>query len=232
MATILDGLNWGKTQIGRPYCTNWNIRFGPDCYDCSGFIIKVMEHAGMPSGSMPSDTASMCRWLLKNPKYRLDAATAKTTPGAILLLGGINGYGPLGHAELSLGDGRTLGSSGSGNGVGIRTFARLPWADFMRAPSVIYGDAPVAPIPTPIPSPIPPTLFMEEEMRLVRGNVKPHVWLVTGMFKHHVTAEFYPHWLNVARGTPGAVDQSGKEYVWPQAMVDSLVDAATLAVKP
>ena len=72
---------------------------------------------------------------------------------------------------------------------------------------------------------------MEEEMRLVRGNTTPHVWLVTGMFKHHVTAEFYPHWLNVARGTPGAVDQSGKEYVWPQAMVDSLIDTAKLAVK-
>ena len=231
MVTINDGLAWGKTQVGKPYCTDWNTRFGPNCYDCSGLVTRVLERGGMASGALPTNSADMCRWLLRNPKYRLDRTTARNTPGAIILLGGVDGYGPKGHVGLSLGGGKTLESAGSKNGVGIYDFDRLPWGDFMRAPGVIYGVEPAAPLPTPLPSPVPPMLFEEEDMRLVRGADTPHVWLVTGPFKHHVTAEFYPHWLNVARGTPGAVDQSGKEFVWPQRMVDSLVDVATLARK-
>lgn len=232
MATISDGLAWGRTQVGKPYCTDWDKRFGPNCYDCSGLVIRVLERGGMAPGTIPSNSADMCRWLLRNPKYRLDRAAARNTPGAILLYGGTSGYGAAGHVGLSLGGGQTLESSGSKNGVGIYSFDRLPWGDFMRAPGVIYGSAPTTPIPTPLPSPIPPILFLsEEQMRLVRGADTPHVWLVIGMFKHHITAEFYPHWLNVARGTPGAVDQAGNEFIWPQRMVDSLVDTATLARK-
>ena len=230
MATIDDGLAWGKTQIGKPYNSDWDKRFGPDAYDCSGFVTRVLEHAGMPSGSLPTNSADMCRWLLKNPKYRLDRATARNTPGAIILLGGVDGYGPNGHVGLSLSGGKTLESAGS-RGVQIYDFDRLAWGDFMRAPNVIYGAAPTTPPNPPIPSPVPPILFEEDDMRLVRGTDTPHVWLVAGMFKHHITAEFYPHWLNVARGTPGALDQSGKEFIWPQRMVDSLVDVATLARK-
>ena len=225
MATIEDGLAWGRTQIGKPYNSDWDKRFGPDAYDCSGFVSQVLWHAGMPKTGLPTNSADMCRWLARNPQYRIDRATARNTPGAIVLLGGIDGYGPKGHVGLSLSGGKTLEAAGS-RGVQIYDFDRLAWGDFMRAPNVVYPTAPT-PVPPPIPIPIP--LDSEDNMRLVRGTDKPHVWLVLGMFKHHVTAEFYPHWLNVARGTPGALDQSGKEFVWPQRMVDSLVDTATLA---
>jgi hypothetical protein len=225
MVTINDGLAWGRTQIGKPYNSDWDKRFGPDAYDCSGFVSQVLWHAGMPKTALPTNSADMCRWLLRNPQYRIDRATARRTPGAITLLGGTDGYGAAGHVELSLGTGENIGSTG-GTGVAIKSFDRLAWGDFMLAPNVIYGTAP-APTPAPIPIPLP--LDSEDTMRLVRGTDKPHVWLVLGMFKHHITAEFYPHWLNVARGTPGALDQNGKEFVWPQRMVDSLVDTATLA---
>ena len=230
MTTITDGLTWGKTQIGKPYNSDWDKRFGPDAYDCSGFVTRVLERAGMAPGALPTNSADMCRWLVRNPKYRLDRATARTTPGAIVLLGGVDGYGPKGHVGFSLGGGQTL-EAASSRGVQIYAFDRLAWGDFMRAPGVIYGAEPSTPLPVPPPSPVPPMLFEEDDMRLVRGTDTPHVWLVTGPFKHHVTAEFYPHWLNVARGTPGAVDQTGKEFIWPQRMVDSLVDVATLARK-
>jgi hypothetical protein len=230
MVTINDGLAWGKTQIGKPYSADWDKRFGPNAYDCSGFVTRVLERSGMVPGSLPTNSADMCRWLLRNPKYRLDRATARNTPGAIILLGGTDGYGPKGHVGFSLSGGKTL-EAASSRGVQIYDFDRLAWGDFMRAPGVIYGAEPATPIPAPLPSPVPPMLFEEDDMRLVRGTDTPHVWLVTGPFKHHITAEFYPHWLNGARGTPGALDQSGKEFVWPQRMVDSLVDVATLARK-
>ena len=114
MVTINDGLAWGKTQIGKPYDSTWANRFGPNAYDCSGLVSQVLWHAGMPQGALPTNSADMARWLLRpeNAHYRLTRAQAISTYGAVCVMGGTSGYGPLGHVEVSLGNGSNLGSTG------------------------------------------------------------------------------------------------------------------------
>jgi hypothetical protein len=228
MVTINDGLAWGKTQVGKPYCTDWNTRFGPNCYDCSGLVSQVLWHSGMPTTALPTNSADITRWLLAHPSYRIDKQRARDTPGAVLLLGGPNGYGPQGHIGLSLGGGKTLESRGSKHGVGIYNLSDIAWDDFMLAPSVVYGGAPTPPAPSP-QYPITP---QETEMKLMRGDKTPHVWIVNGPWKTHVTSEAYPGWLFICNSVPGAVDPTTKkEWVVPQVMIDIITDTASIATK-
>lgn len=220
MTTIRDGVQWGQTQVGKPYCTDFARRFGPDCYDCSGFVSQVLWHAGMPQGALPTNSADMARWLRLHEQYRLTREQAKATYGAVVILGGVNGYGPAGHVGISLGDGRTIESTG-GKGVGFYGFDRLAWSDYFLAPSVDYNR------PAPVP-PTPPTRE-DDDMVLLRGDKTPHVWLVNGPLKTHLTAETYPFWLFFLAGRPGALDPTTrKEWVVPQAMVDAARDVATI----
>ena len=222
MVTINDGLAWGKTQIGKPYDSTWANRFGPNAYDCSGLVSQVLWHAGMPQNALPTNSADITRWLMAHPSYRLDRARAKDTPGAVLLLGGPSGYGAAGHVGLSLGAGKTLESRGS-KGVGIYNLSDINWDDFMLAPNVMYGDGASPPAPTP-QHPITP---QETEMKLMRGDKQPHVWLVNGPWKTHVTADAYNGWLFICNSVPGAVDPTTKkEWVVPQVMVDVITDTA------
>lgn len=212
MTTILDGLNWGRTQVGKPYCTDWDKRFGPNCYDCSGFVERVLEHAGMPAGTLPTNSADMTRYLVAHPQYRLSQEQARNTAGAILLLGGVDGYGPKGHVGLSLGGGKTMESRGSKNGVGIYNFSDIKWTDFMIAPNVAY----TVPQPT---TPTPPNPEEMQDMMLMRGSKTPEVYLVSTT-KTHITAEAYPFWLFILASRPGAVDPTTKkEWVVDEKML-------------
>lgn len=227
MTTIFDGLDWGKTQVGKPYCTDWDKRFGPNCYDCSGLVSQVLWHSGMAQNALPTNSADITRWLLAHPQYRIDKQRARDTPGAVLLLGGPDGYGPKGHVGLSLGGGKTLESRGSKNGVGIYNFIDIGWNDFMLAPGIQY--TPQQPATPPSPSPSPSLIPQETDMKLMRGDKQPHVWIVNGPWKTHITAEAYPGWLFLCNATPGAVDPTTKkEWVVPQAMIDIIADTASL----
>lgn len=210
MSTIRTGVQWGQTQIGKPYDSSWANRFGPDAYDCSGFVTRVLEHAGMPSGALPTNSADMARWLRTHEQYRLPRDRARATYGAICVYGGVNGYGPNGHVGISLGDGRTLEAAGS-RGVAIYGFDRLAWSDYFLAPNVVYGADPL---------PIPPIREETDEMILIRGNATPEVYVTNGVTKTHITAEAYPFWLFFLAGRPGAVDPTTrKEWVVDEKML-------------
>lgn len=219
---IAEALAYARAQVGKPYTTDWARRFGPDAYDCSGLVSASLWHGGMPQGILPTNSADMCRYLAVHPELRLDRATARRTPGAITLLGGIDGYGPKGHVELSLGDGTNIGSTGSG-GVGIRSFDRLAWGDFMLAPVIGH-------VTSPPPSPQPALKIEDEPVKLMRGDTQPHVWLVAGNTKIHLTADqpgqpgTYNAWLMwCAANVPGSIDPTThREWVVPQRMVDAI----------
>ena len=220
--TIRTGVQWGQTQLGKPYDSSAAKRFGPDAYDCSGFVTRVLEHAGMRSGLLPTNSADMARWLRQNEQYRLARSAARASYGSICILGGINGYGAAGHVGISLGDGRTIEAAGS-HGVAYYGFDRLNWSDYFYAPGVEYAS------PPPPPIIIHPQAVFEDDMKLMRGDKTPHVWMVSGPFRLHLTADVYPMWLFTAASTPGSLDPlTNKEYVVPQAMIDSLKDIATL----
>lgn len=61
-------------------------------------------------------------------------------------------------------------------------------------------------------------------MMLMRGDKTPHVWIVNGPWKTHITAAAYPGWLFTCAGRPGALSATGKEHVVPQAMIDAIPD--------
>jgi hypothetical protein len=73
--------------------------------------------------------------------------------------------------------------------------------------------------------PTPPLPVMElDPMYLMRGNMTPHVWIVSGGTKRHLDAAAYPSWLvwSIVH-IPGATDPAtNKEWVVPQVMVDAL----------
>jgi hypothetical protein len=213
--TIWDGLAWAGTQLGKPYDSSATGRFGPTGYDCSGFVSQILWHAGMPQGVFPTNSADMTRYLVAHPELRLSRAQARVTPGAIVLLGGINGYGPLGHVGLVASPGRTFESRGR-TGTGNYNIDDIRWDDFMLAPAVEYAR------PTPPPLPIP---IGDDMPYLMRGDKTPEVWLVNGNTRLWLDQASYGPWkLWLVAHQPGATDpKTNSEWVVPQAMVDRLV---------
>lgn len=149
--SIHQALAFGISKIGHwGYCTDPARRFGQTntCADCSGFVSRCLWEGGMPRYAFPEDSANMARWFEARPGQRLSIPRARATLGAVVVYGGIYGYGPRGHVEFSLGDGRTLGSAGSTSGVGIHAFDRLRWSHGGYAP-ISYATAPPPPPPDP-----------------------------------------------------------------------------------
>jgi len=178
---IETGIAWAHTQLGKPYDSTWDGRFGPTGYDCSGFVSQILWHAGMPQNALPTNSADMCRYLQQHPELRLTRAQARVTRGALVLLGGINGYGPAGHVGMSQGDGTTLESRGR-TGTGQYRFDDINWGDFMLAPAVQYKS-------DPTPPPAPP---VEDEYmpRLVKcDNGDPMVLLTNSIHSRWVQDE-------------------------------------------
>lgn len=224
---ITEALAFARAQIGKPYnATSDAVRFGLNAYDCSGYVCRSLWEGGMPRDALPTNSADMTRYLQRNPALRLTRTQAAHTPGALLLKGGPNGYGPLGHVGFSVGDGiHTLEARGSTGVRELRGLMDLTWDDYMLAPQIGYA-------PPPAPTP-PPTNTGETTMLMLRGDATPHVWLVNGNTKLHLTGDqpgqpgTYGPWLMFCVAhVPGATDPTThKEWVVPQRMVDTIPTA-------
>lgn len=173
---IQQAINFGKTKIGLwHYCTNNNLRFGQTntCADCSGFVSRCLWEGGMPRYAMPENSADIARYFQFNhPERRLSIDEAKHTFGAVLVKGGIYGYGPRGHVVFSLGNGtQTLESSGSGRGVGILSINRLTWSH-AGLPPISFAA------PTPPKPPAPPIPIVEDNMQVIIYRGTPHTFWI------------------------------------------------------
>lgn len=143
-------LNWGKTQLGKPYVTDLRYRFGPNGYDCSGFVVTCANHVGVRlPASNSADIARIC----KQMGLIIPLNKALATPGSALIMGprdGLDGYGPSGHILFVAGDGLTLESSGR-RGVNQRPITTFNWqylfathnATAALLPGIDYQDASV-----------------------------------------------------------------------------------------
>jgi len=208
--SIETGLAWGMTQLGKPYDSSAANRFGPDAYDCSGLVSQVLWRAGMARDAFPTNSADMTRYLVAHPSLRLTRAQARNTRGAVILLGGVNGYGPNGHVGLSLGDGTTLEARG-GRGVGVYQFDSILWDDCMVAPGI-----PTDPPPSPLPS--HPS---EDSMLLVRGDKQPAVYRVRAdrTAKTWIPSEAT---LTIDQTINGQLGFEKTVIVWAQGYVDTI----------
>lgn len=208
--SIETGLAWGMTQLGKPYDSSAANRFGPDAYDCSGFVCQVLWHAGMTKDEFPTNSADQTRYLVAHPQLRLTNAQARVTRGAVILLGGVNGYGPAGHVGLSLGDGTTIESRG-GRGVGIYRFDSIAWDDCMVPPG----------IPTAPPLPPLPSHPSEDSMLLVRGDKQPAVYRVRA---DRTTKVWVPNeaTLTIDQTVNGQLGFEKTVIIWAQGYVDTI----------
>jgi len=208
--SIETGIAWGLTQLGKPYDSSAANRFGPDAYDCSGLVSQILRHAGMAADAFPTNSADMTRYLFAHPELRLTRAQARASRGAVILLGGINGYGPAGHVGMSLGDGTTIEARGA-HGVRIYQFDSIQWDDCMVAPGI---PAP----PPPVPSPLPPS---EDSMLLVRGDKQPAVYRVRA---DRTAKTWIPNEaiLTIDQTINTQLGQRTDVVVWAQAYVDTI----------
>ena len=105
-----DILTFARTQLGKPY-TQVN-RFGPDGYDCSGYVCACYNQAGANMGQLVSDD-------IGHGSQQIPMQQAYSTPGAII---GQWGSGNDGHVAMTLGTGGPdIIQSGGGDGVNIST---------------------------------------------------------------------------------------------------------------
>lgn len=142
LGDIDAAIAFGRTQIGKPYDHNAAeaTRYGPNVYDCSGLVTRCLEVGGMPRRheGFGLNSADMARWGEQHPDRNIGVGAAKATFGALLIAGGVTGYGDAGHVAFSLGDGSTLESNGS-RGVCIDRAGRMTWSHGVLAPTN-YGD--------------------------------------------------------------------------------------------
>lgn len=112
------------TMLGKPYSTS--NRFGPDFYDCSGFIHAGMKKAGIDdSGASGFTSLSYEDWTSRVGTH-MSAARARSVAGALLFLG--HSTGPSGHIGVSRGDGSVYETpSAAGHMSGISPFGRNNW---------------------------------------------------------------------------------------------------------
>ncbi|MGZ7016148.1 MAG: hypothetical protein ACXVL8_03225 [Acidimicrobiia bacterium] len=103
--------------------------------DCSGAVIRALVEGGMTRGhaGFGENSALMARWAEAHPEINIGTAAARNTPGALLVKGGVNGFGDAGHVAFSLGDGHTL-ESNSHHGLCIDDADRLVWSHGLLAP--------------------------------------------------------------------------------------------------
>lgn len=75
-----------------------------------------------------------------------------------------------------------------------------------------------------------PVQIGDDEMKLMRGDKTPEVWLCGSGWKTHITATSYGAWkLWLVANVPGACDpRTSAEWVVPQVMVDNLRDTAAV----
>lgn len=92
------------------YDTGSHRTIGDQGYaDCSGFsVISVRLVAPDVAAHMPTNSADQARWC-RDHGQMIPVSRALRTPGALLFMGPngnpFNGYGPVGHVAVSVGDG-------------------------------------------------------------------------------------------------------------------------------
>ena len=153
MPDIYRAVDFAIAQSGKPYHA-YGARFGLDYYDCSGLVIRSLYEAGVP---LPAGISVENRWgntvSIWNWANRVGGLVsvdkAYHTKGALLIKGRWYGYGPIGHIEFSLGDGREVGAHGSRSGIGVRTCDPSRYQDGFIIPGVDYHLGPPPPPPPP-----------------------------------------------------------------------------------
>lgn len=102
---------------GHPYSTS--NRFGPNTYDCSGFMTAGLRAIGVH----PSGTTS--RTLQDWAGHDVSVSEAAKRVGALLFVGHTDG--PRGHVGASRGDGTVWETPAAGRVTGISPIGRQPW---------------------------------------------------------------------------------------------------------
>lgn len=120
------------------YCTDPDRRFGPTCYDCSGWCWACFHQVGL---EIPKDSADVARWG-RDRGYL--ASLGALIPGDLLIHDRYgdpyNSYGARGHIGWVTGAGpgwvTTSESASSGGGVGFYTRKPSFWCLAVRVPGL------------------------------------------------------------------------------------------------
>lgn len=96
-------------QNGKPYSTVSSQRFGPDFYDCSGYVFTALQAIGIRPANMPTVSDGFLQWCRDDTSHggKTSAITpdqASRVKGALLIKSGV---GSNGHIAVSTGDGKT-----------------------------------------------------------------------------------------------------------------------------
>lgn len=100
-------LNQCQKQFGKPYSTDGSKRFGPNYYDCSGFVYSALRAIGIKDPGLPTVSQAMWQWCANDPARKgggnITVDQAAAIPGALLIR---KGLGSNGHVAVSIGDGK------------------------------------------------------------------------------------------------------------------------------
>jgi hypothetical protein len=177
MAHVEDLIRVLDAYRGRPYSTS-AARFGPDVFDCSGYMVFGLRRIGFTN--VPTVSSTQARWSY-NAGLELSVPNGLRTRGAFLFMGrnrGLEGFGPDGHVALSLGDGvSTIETPAPGRVSGYHRRSPGSWSGAGRIPGLVYGAA-----PPPPPPPRPATV----NGMLARNKDTGEIWLIGPGHAHHV----------------------------------------------
>lgn len=210
-------IQWAEGQCARVpkpgYCTGPR-RFGPSCYDCSGFTFMAYRAAGL---MIPADSSLVARWgreegtVVALNKCKLATLVIHDKYGDPY-----NSTGPRGHIGLFVrasGDRViTYESAGSGRGVGVYSRPASFWSIGVDHPALI--------------GPNPPPVTPEEDMkRIIKGDQFEDRWVTDWITKRHIGTR--PGFDAEARKERDAIIQAGVtqgagEVTWPQAWVETI----------
>lgn len=210
-------IRWADGQTARSpkpgYCTGTS-RFGPSCYDCSGFTYMAYLSDGKV---IPADSSLVARWGRTNGQVH-SVAQARLADLLVHDKYGdpYNSSGPRGHIGLFLraSGNRVISYESAGSGQGVGVYSRLAsfWAISVQHPSF----AGVAPTPSPVPEPVPEKK-KGEMFRVIQGDKSDTLWLTNWGGKRRISS---PDEVN-AIIKAGVTDGAGIVH-WPQAWVDQI----------
>lgn len=151
MPTPTEVLYVAGLNTGKPYEASAR-RFGPNFYDCSGYVTVVLRALGIEPGPSPWTSWSIAAWCY-DAGMEVSVDEAIRTPGALLFMGpnrGLEGWGSTGHIAISRGNGTVFetpawGAWGHGSGIGS-AYGRN-WTGGALVPGVHAGDVAYLPVP-------------------------------------------------------------------------------------
>lgn len=205
--------NWCDATILRaphPYYCTGSSRFGPWCYDCSGFTYMAYKADGK---TIPADSSLVARWGRANEQVR----TTKVARLGDLLVHDkyndpYNSTGSRGHIGIFIRyDGSriiTYESASSQEGTGVYSRAIDWWAISVRHP--VYATS------IAVPPPIK-TTKKDEMIRIIKGDKAPEVWVTNWLEKRYVGS---PAEINAI--IQGGITDGAGQVNWPQAWVDAI----------